>query len=221
MADALRNSGRDIVFSLSNNLNPQNAPSVTPLANSWRTTGDIKANWKSMSDRGFGQDKWRQYSKPGHWNDPDMLEIATKEKNQPGLTPNEEYTHMTLWCLVESPLLLANDMSDMDAFTKNLLENDEVISVSQDSLGDQAVQVAQDGDARVYAKKMEDGSKAVGLFNTGTNGAITVTVKWEDLGIHGSQMVRDLWRQKDLGKSDKEFSMKVEPHSAELVKISP
>ena len=221
MADALRNSGRDIVFSLSNNLNPQNAPSVTPLANSWRTTGDIKANWKSMNDRGFGQDKWRQYSKPGHWNDPDMLEIATKEKNQPGLTPNEEYTHMTLWCLVESPLLLANDMSDMDAFTKNLLENDEVISVSQDSLGDQAVQVAQDGDARVYAKKMEDGSMAVGLFNTGTTGVITVTVKWDDLGIHGSQMVRDLWRQKDLGKSDKEFSMKVEPHSAELVKISP
>jgi alpha-galactosidase len=76
--------------------------------------------------RGFGQDKWRKYSSPGHWNDPDMLEIATKERNQPGLTPDEEYTHMTLWCLLARPLLLANDMSQMDAFTKNLLENDEV-----------------------------------------------------------------------------------------------
>ena len=146
MDDALRHSGRDIVFSLSNNMNIANAAAITPLANSWRTTGDIKANWKSMTDRGFGQDKWRKFSTPGHWNDPDMLEIATKERNQPGLTPNEEYTHMTLWCLVCSPLLLANDMSTMDAFTRNLLENDEVLAVSQDSLGDQAVEVARAGD---------------------------------------------------------------------------
>ncbi|HXI72292.1 MAG TPA: putative Ig domain-containing protein [Verrucomicrobiae bacterium] len=220
MADALRHSGRDIIYSLSNNLNPTNAPSVTPLANSWRTTGDIKANWVSMSTKGFGQDKWRKYSSPGHWNDPDMLEIATKEKGQPGLTPDEEYTHMTLWCLVCSPLLLANDMSEMDAFTKNLLENDEVIAVSQDSRGDQAVEVAHDGDARVYAKKMADGSRAVGLFNTGTNGTINVTVKWSDLKISGSQNVRDLWRQKDLGKFKGEFSLPVASHGAEMVKIS-
>jgi alpha-galactosidase len=220
MADALRHSGRDIIFSLSNNLNITNAPSVTPLANSWRTTGDIKANWKSMSDRGFGQDQWRKFSRPGHWNDPDMLEIATQERNQPGLTPDEEYTHMTLWCLLCAPLLLANDMGEMDAFTKNLLENDEVLSVSQDSLGDQAVEISRDGDARVYAKKMADGSKAVGLFNTGTNGTITVTVKWSDLKISGSQNVRDLWRQKDLGRFKNDFSLPVAAHSAELVKIS-
>ena len=221
MGDALRHSGRDIIFSLSNNLNPSNAPPVTPLASSWRTTGDINANWKSMSLRGFGQDAWRKFSSPGHWNDPDMLEIATAEKNQPGLTPNEEYTHMTLWCLVCSPLLLANDMSQMDAFTKNLLENDEVIAVSQDSLGDQATEISRDGDARVYAKKMADGSKAVGLFNTGTNGTIKVTVKFSDLKISGKQSVRDLWRQKDLGQFKKEFSLTVAPHGGELVKIAP
>jgi alpha-galactosidase len=221
MGDALRHSGRDIVFSLSNDLNLTNAPAVTPLANSWRTTGDIRANWNSMSERGFGQDQWRKYSSPGHWNDPDMLEIATKEKGQPGLTPDEEYTHMTLWCLLCAPLLLANDMSEMDAFTKNLLENDEVIAVSQDSVGDQAVEIAKDGDARVYAKKMADGSRAVGLFNTGANGVITVTVKWSDLKISGKRNVRDLWRQKDLGKFKKEFSMQVAPHGAELVKIAP
>src|SRR5205807_228907 len=100
-------------------------------------------------------------------------------------------------------------------------ENDEVIAVSQDSLGDQAVQVAHDGNARVYARKMADGSKAVGLFNTGTNGAITVTVKWSDLKIHGAHNVRDLWRQKDLDKFENEFSMPVAPHSAELFKIAP
>jgi alpha-galactosidase len=172
-----------------------------------------------MCSKGFGQDKWRMFSKPGHWNDPDMLEIATKEKIAPGLTPDEEYTHMTLWCLICAPLLLANDMSKMDAFTKNLVENDEVIAVNQDALGDQAVEIARDGDARVYAKKMADGSKAVGLFNIGTSGTLSVTVKWSDLKMSGSQNIRDLWRQKDLGKFDGAFSMPVAPHSAELVKI--
>jgi alpha-galactosidase len=219
MYDALRHSGRDILFSLSNSMNITNGPTIGKVANSWRTTGDIKANWKSMSQRGFGQDKWRPYSSPGHWNDPDMLEIATAEHGQPGLTPDEEYTHMTLWCLLSVPLLLANDLSHMDAFTLNLLENDEVIAVNQDTLGDQAVTVSHDGDARVYAKKMADGSKAVGMFNTGTNDIITVTVKWSDLQIEGNQTVRDLWRQKDLGNFNAEFSMPVASHSGELVKI--
>lgn len=174
-----------------------------------------------MSRQGFGQDKYRQFCTPGHWNDPDMLEIATKEKNQPGLTPDEEYTHMTLWCLVDAPLLLANDLSTMDPFTRNLLENAEVIAVNQDALGDQAVQVAHNSRSRVYAKNMADHSKAVGLFNTSTTGPIRVTVKWSDLGIHGKHAVRDLWRQKDLGEFDKEFTMQVAAHSAELIRVSP
>ena len=221
MAEALRHSGRDIVFSLSNNMNITNGPAVGPLANSWRTTGDIKANWKSMSERGFGQDKWRPYSGPGHWNDPDMLEVATKEKNQPGLTPDEEYTHMTLWCLLDAPLLLGNDLTALTPFTLNVLENDEVLAVSQDSLADQAVTVAQTGTTRVYAKNLEDGSKAVGLFNVSTNGPETVTVKWNDLKLLGSHTVRDLWRQKDLGTFKDEFSMPVAAHSAEMIKIMP
>jgi len=126
---------------------------------------------------------------------------------------------MTLWCLVSAPLLLANDFSELDAFTKNLLENDEVLAVNQDALGQQAKTIFSDGDARVLAKDLADGSKAVGLFNTGTNGTITVTVKWSDLKISGAHAVRDLWRQKDLGKFKDEFSLSVAPHSAELVKI--
>lgn len=220
MAEALRKSGRDIILSLSNSFNPTNAPAIPALANSWRTTGDIKANWKFMSDRGFSQAKWRAFASPGHWNDPDMLEIGTKEPHQPGLTPEEEYAHMTLWCLIDAPLLLGNDLTKMDAFTLNLLENGEVLGVSQDSLGDQAVEVARAGDAVVYAKRLADGAKAVGLFNTGTNRSITVTVRWSDLKIDGEQNVRDLWRQRELGRFKNQFELPVSRHGAELLKIS-
>lgn len=219
MSEALRHSGRDILFSLSNHLKITNTPAISKIANSWRTTGDIMANWNRMSELGFGQDAWHDYTGSGHWSDPDMLEIATAEPKQPGLTPDEEYTHMTLWCLLSAPLLIANDLSHMDVFTKNLLENDEVIAVDQDTLGDQAVEVARNGDARVYAKNMADGTKAIGLFNTGTNATLTVTVEWSDLKIKASQSVRDLWRQRDLGDFKTEFSMPVASHSGELVKI--
>jgi alpha-galactosidase len=218
MHDALRHSGRDIMYSLSNNTPFTNAPALSKIANCWRTSGDIKANWNSMSSKGFGEDKWLPYCSPSHWNDPDMLEIGTKERNQPGLTGDEEYTHMTLWCLVSAPLLLGNDLSELTPFTLNVLENDEVLAVNQDALGKQAAMIIKDGDVRVLAKDLEDGSKAVGFFNTGSNGVITVTVKWSDLNISGKQTVRDLWRQKDLGRSDK-FSLSVAPHGAELVKI--
>ena len=221
MADALRHCGRDLVFSLSNQMDITNGPTIGKLANSWRTTGDITSNWRAMSRQGFGQDKWRPFSGPGHWNDPDILEIATKEKNQPGLTPDEEYTQMTLWCLDSAPLLLGNDLTEMTPFTLNLLENDEVLAVNQDALGDQAIAIAGNGDTRVYGKKMADGSRAVGLFNLSSNLVATVTVDWNDLKIHGEHTVRDLWRQKDLGKFKGKFSMSVAPHSAELLKILP
>jgi alpha-galactosidase len=128
---------------------------------------------------------------------------------------------MTLWCLLAAPLLLANDLSAMDPFTLNLLENDEVLAVNQDSLGDQAVCVSSDGDARVYARTMADGAKAVGLFNTGSNAPALVTVNWPDLKFSGAHKVRDLWRQKDLGKFKGSFGMRVAAHSADLVKVSP
>ena len=220
MADALRASGRDIVFSLSNNMDIKKGSTIGKIANCWRTTNDIKANWQSMSERGFGQDRWRAFSGPGHWNDPDMLEIGTKEQGEPGLTPDEEYTHMTLWSLVCAPLLLGADMATLSPFTLNLLTNDEVLAVNQDALGDQAVAVSKDGDMRVYAKKLEGGSMAVGLFNLSGKDSGTVTVKWSDLNVNGSRSVRDLWRQKDLGAFNDRFSMSVAPHGAELVKIS-
>ena len=236
--NALRQSGRDIIFSLSNNMGISNAPTIGKIANSWRTTGDIKANWASLTGNGLAQARWVQYSSPGHWNDPDMLEIGTKERGQPGLTPDEEYLHMTLWCLLASPLLLGNDLTRMDAFTLSLLENDEVLAVDQDALGKQARPVSTYGGEttitatssrgrtsrkavalQVWARPLADGSQAVGLFNFG-NTKTNVTVKWSDLNLSGEHAVRDLWRQKDLGKFTDEFSLPVASHGAEMVKIN-
>lgn len=219
MYDALRASGRDIVLSLSNSAPFQDIPQLSRVANSWRIYGDIKANWKRMITEAQVDDKWRPYARPGHWNDPDMLEIATHEHGQPGLTHDEEYTHMTWWCLLSAPLLLGNDLAHMDAFTLNVLTNDEVIAIDQDALGQQAAPVAHEGACVVYEKKLADGTVAVGLFNLGEQAA-TVTARWADLHLRGRHHVRDLWRQKDLGTFQSAFSMPVAPHSAELVKIS-
>ena len=221
MYDALRASGRDVVLSLSNSTPFTNAPALSALANCWRTTGDIRDNWDSMSKKGFGEDKWQPLAKRGHWNDPDMLVVGYVGWGSPhptNLTPDEQYTHISLWCLLSAPLLLGCDLEKLDEFTLGLLTNDEVLAVSQDSLGKQALCVAKEGDLRVYAKELEDGSKSVGLFNLGEQRA-NVVIKWADLKLSGKQAVRDLWRQKELGTCSDEFGMAVAAHGGELVKI--
>lgn len=228
MYNALRASGRDIILSLSNSMPFDNAPVLSRIANCWRTTGDIRDNWQSMSSKGFGQDKWAPYQSPGHWNDPDMLVVGYvggwggRAPKPSGLTYDEQYTHITLWSLVSSPLLIGCDMERLDEFTLNLLSNDEVLAVNQDALGRQGICIVKSGPGdmlRVYAKDLEDGSKAVGLFNMGDQPA-SITAKWSDLKLSDSRIVRDLWRQKNLGTFDSEFSMTVAPHGAELIKIS-
>jgi len=178
-----------------------------------------------MNTKGFGLDKWAPYAGPGHWNDPDMmvlgiLDVARGKNLHPTrLTPDEQYTHMTIWCMVCSPLLLGCDLEKLDEFTLNLLTNDEVLAVNQDSLGQAAVTVSTVGDCRVFAKDLADGSKAVGLFNLGEQ-PTSVTVSWADVKLSGKLAVRDLWRQKDLGPFDTRFEMKVAAHGAELVRIN-
>jgi alpha-galactosidase len=222
MYEALRASGRDIVLSLSNSTPFTNTAALSKLANCWRTTGDIRDTWDSMNRKGFGEDKWESLASSGHWNDPDMLVVGYVGWGQPHpthLTPDEQYTHITLWCLLAAPLLLGCDLEKLDDFTLNLLTNDEVLAVNQDALGKQALCVLKDGDLRVYAKELEDGSQAVGLFNVGEVAA-TASVKWSDLKLSGEKSVRDLWRQKDLGKFSVEFRLPVGPHGAELVRLS-
>jgi len=136
------------------------------------------------------------------------------------LTPNEQYTHVSLWSLLASPLLIGCDMTKLDDFTLNLLTNDEVIEVNQDPLGRQAGRITQEGTREVWAKPMEDGSMAVGLFNRSQREQ-TVTVTWSDLGITGRQSVRDLWRQKDMGELTGQFQAQVGRHGVVLVKIAP
>ena len=192
--------------------------------NSWRTTGDITDTWASMSQIGFNQAGHEKHAGPGHFNDPDMLIVGKvgwgKDLHTTRLTHDEQYTHMSLWCLLAAPLLIGCDMTQMDDFTLGLLTNDEVIAVDQDPLGKQAARVAQEGPLQVWAKDLEDGSKAVGLFNVGES-ATPVTVKWSDLGITGKQTVRDLWSQKDLGQFDDGFSAPVHRHGVVLLKITP
>jgi alpha-galactosidase len=237
MHDALRKSGRDVVFSYSNSLQFGRAADQSQIFNCWRTTGDIGDSWPSMASRAFyftiprGQteptnapsDKWAQYARPGHWNDPDMMVLGMvnfgNKQHPTRLKPDEQYLHMTAWCMASAPLLLGCDLEQLDAFTLNLVENSEVLAIDQDSLGKQATLASNDGNKLlVYAKDLEDGSKAVALYNLGKEPA-TVTAQWSDLKLTGSKAVRDLWRQKDLGQFDNEFSMTVAPHGAELVKI--
>src|SRR5581483_5266440 len=161
MDNALKDSGRDFVLSLSNSAPFAGAADWARLANAWRTTGDIRDNWRSMTNNGFSQDKWAPFAGPGHWNDPDMLvvgDVGWGPKLHPTqLTPDEQYTHITLWCMLASPLLIGCDMTHLDDFTLSLLSNDEVLAVDQDPLGKQAAQTVVDGRRQIWVKELADG----------------------------------------------------------------
>jgi alpha-galactosidase len=198
--------------------------------NYWRTTGDLgippedKSLWTSMSRIGFGQAGKEKYAGPGGWNDPDNILIGKMLWNDQlvptPLTPDEQYTYMSLWALLAAPLIFGGDITQLDEFTLGLLGNDEVIEIDQDALGKQAVPVSKSGDCEVWAKEMEDGSNAVGLFNRG-KAATTVTALWSDLGLAGRRRVRDAWRQYDWGVFEGSFTMKVEPHGVVLLRFFP
>jgi alpha-galactosidase len=242
MADALRYSGRDLVYSLSNSAPFAQAGEWAAYANAWRTTGDIRDTWPSMAAKGFGQGQWAPFAGPGHWNDPDMLVLGLVgwegRLHFTQLTPDEQYTHISLWSLLASPMLIGCDMAKLDDFTLSLLSNDEVLAVNQDPLGRPAATVSQtpnpdDPGSEVFegrqkiempkvlealARPMEDGSVAAGLFNRSTKPA-RVTLRWGDLKIQGRRRVRDLWRQSDLGVFDGEFSADVRPHGVVMVQL--
>jgi alpha-galactosidase len=221
MAKALTNQKRDFIFSLSETLEVWPWAKETG-AHCWRTTGDITDSWPSIDGIGFTQNGREIVAGPGHWNDCDMFVVGRMSggKSPTRLTPNEQYMHVSLWCLLASPLLIGCDMTQLDDFTMNLLTNDEVIEVNQDPLGKQAHRISKDENVEVWAKQMEDGTLAVGLFNRGEF-ENPVTINWSDLGIKGKQTVRDLWRQKDVGNFTDSFTGKVARHGAMLIRISP
>lgn len=220
MDEHLRAQKRDIVYSLCQ----YGMANVWEWAsevhgNTWRTTGDIGGSWGSMSRFGFQQGGHEPYVKPGCWNDPDMMTVGYMGHYSP-LDDDEQYTEMSLWCLLAAPLLLGCDLTRIDEFTHNLLCNDEVLEVNQDPLGRMASCIATRGETKVYAKEMEDGSLAVGLFNLGDE-TVPVSTTWSELKLTGPQTVRDLWRQKDLGKHADGFSADIPRHGCMVIRVFP
>jgi alpha-galactosidase len=223
MRDALLKQNRDIFFSFCQyGIGNVWEWAAQAGANSWRTTGDISDDWAKVSEIGFGQAGHEKFAGPGHWNDPDMLVVGRvgwgHSLHQTHLSPNEQYSHISLWCLLSAPLLIGCDLTRLDDFTLGLLTNDEVLAVDQDPLGRQASRISVNGDIEVWAKDLQDGTKAVGIFNRGEM-TQTAGVNWSDLGITGKQPVRDLWRQKDLGQCDVQFGSEVPRHGVMLIKI--
>jgi alpha-galactosidase len=223
MGDILKKQERDIVFSICQ----YGAGNVWEWGNEvgghlWRMTGDIRDDWPSMTGIGFQQTGREQYSGPGGWNDTDMLVVGmvgwSQGPHPTNLTPNEQITHMSLWALQAAPLLIGADLSKIDEWTTDLLGNREMLAVNQDELGKAAGRKASDGWTEVWARPLSDGTMAVGLFNRGPE-PTPVAAKFSDLGLTGSQPVRDLWLHKDLGRVSTQFSATVPRHGAVLVRI--
>ncbi len=216
MGDALRRTGRPIVYSLCQYGRADVWKWGTKVSgNLWRTTGDIRDNWESMSNIGFNQFALAPFAGPGHWNDPDMLEIGNG-----GMTNDEYRTHMSLWALLAAPLLAGNDLRTMSEQTKSILLNRDVIAVNQDPLGAQARRVWQQEPYEVWMKPLADGGRAIGLFNRGED-THRISASFRDLGISSGRVsVRDLW-QGSSSRLDNAtvFSADVPTHGVVLVII--
>lgn len=227
MIDALRSTDRDILFGMSNAAHWGDAPQWARYPNCYRTTGDIRDTWGNMSRIGFQQqDKWAPFNVPGHWADADMMVIGVVgwdgELHHSRLTPDEQYTHVSLWTILASPMFLGCDMQQLDDFTLSLLRNNEIIEVHQDELGYQGFPFFKDNRSVVYAKPLVDGSMAVGLFNYGDT-PLDMVISPSDFGIRGQQKIRDLWRQKDVWEKEakEKFTANVAPHGVVMIKIYP
>ena len=226
MGNLLRHQPRDIVLNLCQyGMGDVWEWGAAVGGHCWRTAGDLGFELNRIFEVALANAKHREWSKPGAWNDPDYLQIGyIGNANGMGLpqpcplTPNEQYAFMSLWCLSAAPLFFSGDMGKLDEFTLNVLCNPEVIEVDQDPLGQCARVVLATEDTFLMVKDLEDGSKAVGLCNRGEFGT-RVTARWADLGIKGRPIVRDLWRQKDLGRFAGEFSAPVPRHGVVLLRL--
>ncbi len=214
MHEALVATGRPIVYSIHGRGRVWTwAQSVG--ANLWRTTGDIEDNYNRMVAIGFGQEGLAQFAGPGHWNDPDMLEVGNG-----GMTPEEYRMHMSLWCLLAAPLITGNNLTQMTPQTLAILTNPEVIAIDQDPLGVEGHRVWEEGPLEIWMKPLADGSKAVGLFNR-EQSTIRLTVKFSQIGISGPATVRDLWARKDLGVFNGSYSADVVEHGVVMIRVKP
>jgi alpha-galactosidase len=231
MRDALRATGRPIFYSI----NPANqGPFCTPLdcatappgldfnlpeiANMWRIEMDIWDGWNEVLRCIDANKELYIGAGPGHWNDPDMLEVGN-----PGLSDTESRAHFSMWVIMAAPLIAGNDVTRMSATTIETLTNPEIIAVNQDALGYQGRVVATPGaDLEVWSKDLsEANTRAVALFNRGSR-STSITVQWSDIGLPtGAATVRDLWAREDLGAfTDSYTADNVEGHTVVMLKIA-
>ncbi len=223
---ALNKSNRDIFFSLCQyGMGDVWNWGAEVDGNMWRTTGDITDHWSSISSIGFAQDKMAPHAQPGHWNDPDMLQVGnfvqgngTLRKTR--LTPSEQYTQVTLWSLLAAPFLTSCDLGSLDAFSKNLLMNDDVIEVDQDVMGKAAHLVAKAGMGQVWARPLSDGSFAIGLFNLGDDVA-PVELRLSELGFNEAKLVKDIWRQKKVATKAFKVGARLPRHGVAFFRVWP
>jgi alpha-galactosidase len=215
MADALNATGRPIIYSLCQYgvAEPWEwGPEIG--ASMWRTTNDIYDSYARMIVIGFGQAGLAKYSGPGHWNDPDMLEIGNGRMN-----PQEYRTHISLWAMLAAPLLAGNDLTRMTPETVALLTNREVIAIDQDPAGSQGERVRATGHVEIWARALADGSKAVGLFNV-LDQPQTVEYDYKEFGFEGAVKVRDIWAAKDFVQVSAKQSVRILAHDVMLLRVS-
>lgn len=225
MREALDKSGRQIVFSICEWGQSKPWLWAGNIGNLWRTTPDIQDMWEGKRDwGGLGvtnlldlQVGLETYAGPGHWNDPDMLEVGNS-----GLNNVENRSHFSLWALLAAPLMAGNDVRSMSAEVREILTNKEVIAVNQDVLGQQGRRVRKDGDLEVWTKQLADGGRAVILFNRGKDEK-QMTAKWEELGYpaHLNAKVRDLWQHKDMGAFAGKYTASVPSHGVVMIVVRP
>jgi alpha-galactosidase len=183
-------------------------------ANLWRTTGDINPTWDRMTLIGFSQAGLSKYAGPGHWNDPDMLEVGNGK-----LTLDENRLHMSLWAMLAAPLLAGNDLSKMPPETAAILTNRDVIAIDQDPLGKQGDRVSAVGPVEIWSKPLQGGAKAVALFNRDDT-ALPVTLNLSDVGFKGGANAKDIWEAKDLGKLHGAYTATVPRHGVVLLRLT-
>lgn len=224
MADALKATGRPVLLSICEW--GQNQPWLwaRKIGNMWRTTGDITDKWSGKHGYSYGvtdivdlnEPLW-PFAGPGHWNDPDMLEVGNG-----GLSDAEYRSHFSLWAIMAAPLIAGNDVARMDAATRAILLNREVIAVDQDALGIAGRRVWKDGDREVWVRPLVDGAKAVVLFNRG-NAPAQIAVDWAQLQLppRQSAAVRDLWAHRDLGVLKGRHAATVPAHGVAMLRVQP
>jgi alpha-galactosidase len=238
MAKALRKSGRDIFYSISNAAPFSEINDWVRLTNSYRTGPDIRDSFNSLYISAFTLDKWSPYGGPGHWNDPDMMIVGNvttgSEMHASRLTPDEQYSHVSLFSLLSAPLLIGCPIDQLDEFTLNLLTNSEVLAINQDPLGKPARLVYDENGIQIWLKTLEDETYAMGIFNTadfgktpqsyfrwGDEPASNFTLDLSRVALHGKYKVRDLWKQKDLGSFDKSLTSSIPHHGVLMIKLIP